>query len=35
MDNKLYCRVFTVKGKLSDIITWFKVMLELEKMVGK
>lgn len=32
MNNKLYFRVFTVKGKLSDIIKWFKIMRELEEL---
>ena len=35
MDNNLYFKVFAVKGKLSDIITWFKIMIELEKLEGK
>lgn len=35
MKDKLYFRVFTVKGKLSDLIKWFKIMRELEELSGK
>lgn len=33
--NKLYFRVFTVKGKLSELIEWFKIMRELEELSDK
>ena len=35
MKDKLYFRVFTVKGKLSDLIKWLKIMRELEELSEK
>lgn len=31
--DKIYFRVFTVKGKLSELIEWLRLMSELEKLV--
>ena len=35
MKDKLYIRVFTVKGKLSDLIKWFKIMRQIEELSEK
>ena len=35
MKDKLYVRVFTVKGKLSDLIKWFKIIREIEELSEK
>ena len=35
MKDKLYIRVFTVKGKLSDLIKLFKIMREIEELSEK
>ena len=35
MKDKLYIRVFTVKGKLSDLIKWFKIIREIEELSEK
>lgn len=35
MKDKLYFRVFTVKGKLSDLIKWFKIMRKYEELGEK
>ena len=35
MKDKLYVRVFTVKGKLSDLIKWFKIMREIDSIEVK